>query len=290
MSEYQRKVSEIIAMAELEPGLKGIYVEGLSDYYLISNFLKYHKKVDVGIYLIDDVDFSEDYVGLTKDQIELYQKSNKERVVLLSTDLEAKVHNKNLPIRCLVDRDWDFVTNNVRKGNYLLYTDYNSMELYLFDYEVVDRFLKQGHRIIKAKTKNLLDSLSKVCRQYFHIHCITNAEFETRVGNDKDFSFNKTTYTCTLNFDSFWQKTMMKCNLTTKSKELLLKYNERVSVKCDAREEIRGHDFVHYLYLCVKRIKDSLHMDEGEFANVFWQYINLDKLPQEPLFSKFLAL
>ena len=121
-------------------------------------------------------------------------------------NLEMEIHDPTLPIICLVDRDWDFVVDNVRKGIYLAYTDYNSMELYLFNFETVDRFLKQGHRISKAKTKDLLDSLSEVCRQSFLVRCVTNAEFEAMVGNDKDFSFDKTTYKCSLDFDSYWKK------------------------------------------------------------------------------------
>ena len=83
---------------------------------------------------------------------------------------------------------------------------------------------------------------------------------------------------------------MQKCRLTSDSKKLKSKYDEMKSVKCDVRMEIRGHDFIHYLYLCVKRIKTALHMDEDEFANVFWQYINLDTLAQEPLFQKISLL
>lgn len=277
-------------MAKLEPGLKSIYVEGLSDYFIITNFLAYHKKDGVGVYLIDDIDFSEKYSGLTKEQISFYQKNNKERVILLSMSLESELQELSVPILCIIDRDWDFVNGNVRKGKYLCYTDYNSMEMYLFNHETVDRFLKQGHRITNAKTEELLASLSEVCRQSFHIHCLTNIEFEAMVGNDKDFVFDKTTYTCYLNYDSFWIKTMMKCKLTAKSDGLKSVYLDRMAVQCDARMEIRGHDFVHYLYLCVKKIKTALHMDEHEFANVFWQYLNLDTIAREPLFQRVLYL
>lgn len=290
MSDDKRKVSEIIAMAKLEPSLKSIYVEGLSDYFVINNFLAYSKKEGVGVYLIDDIDFSEKYEGLTKEQISFYQKNNKERVILLSTSLGAEIQEPSVPIICLVDRDWDFLKGNVRKGNYLVYTDFNSMELYLFNIETVDRFLKQGHRITKAKTKVLIESLAEVCRQSFHVHCLTNDEFGAMVGNDKDFTFDKSSYTCSLNFDSFWTKTMMKCNLTAKSDELREIFSDKMAVECDVRLEIRGHDFIHYLYLCVKKIKSALHMDENEFANVFWQYLNMDTIAHEPLFQRVMAL
>lgn len=277
-------------MAKLEPGLKSIYVEGLSDYYVINNFLEYYKKEGVGVYLIDDIDFSEKYERLTKEQISFYQKNNKERVILLSLSLAAEIQDSSIPILCLVDRDWDFVKGNVRKGKFLAYTDFNSMELYLLNIETVDRFLKQGHRITKAKTKELIESLSKVCRQSFHIHCLTNDEFEAMVGNDKDFMFDKSSYTCSLNFDSFWKKTMMKCNLTAKSDELKVIFSDRMAVECDVRLEIRGHDLIHYLYLCVKKLKSALHMDENEFANVFWQYLNMETIARESLFQRVMAL
>lgn len=290
MFDYSRKISEIIAMAKLEPSLKSIYVEGLSDYYVINNFLDYFKKRGIGVYLIDDIDFSEKYQGLTKEEVSFYQKSNKERVILLAMSLEDVIQEPNVQILCLVDRDWDFVTGNVRSGKFMVYTDFNSMELYLFNFETVDRFLKQGHRIAKAKTGELMDSLSEVCRESFHIHCLANDEYESMVSNDKDFMFDKSSYTCTLNLDSFWTKTMMKCKMMDKSDELKSIFSNRMAVECDVRLEMRGHDFIHYLYLCVKKLKSALHMDENEFANVFWQYLNMDTIVNEPLFQRIMAM
>ena len=85
-------------------------------------------------------------------------------------------------------------------------------------------------------------------------------------------------------------QTISKCCAKGQESELKKKYNTRILQKFDSRMEMRGHDFVHYFYLCVKKMKSHLCMDENEFAHVFWQYIDLDDLAQEKLFKRIIAL
>lgn len=188
MLDVARKYSEILAMAEFEPELKSIYVEGDSDYYFISNFFEYINKTDIVVYTIDDVDFSEIYAGKDDDFIKKYKTNNKERVILLAQTLEKDVNNPTLPILCIVDVDWDIVLGNVRSGCFLSYTDYNSMDMYLFDYEVVEKFLLQGNRIKKIDVSTLLDTLAEAGRVLFHVHCLVNDFNESRIKNLREFS------------------------------------------------------------------------------------------------------
>ena len=68
MPEYKPNYREIKSIATLEPGLKDVYVEGMSDYFLINDFLRYHKVKDVKVYAIDDIDFDELYVRMDPDK------------------------------------------------------------------------------------------------------------------------------------------------------------------------------------------------------------------------------
>lgn len=290
MLEETRKYKEIVAMAQLEPGLKNVYVEGVSDYFFIKNFYEFINKNDISVYTIDDVDISEKYEGMSPEQIHYYKTNNKERVILLAQSLEKDIVVTKLPIVCIVDVDWDIVLDNVRKVCYLFYTDYNSMDMYLFDYEVVEKFLIQGNRIRKIDAKTLLNSLAGVGRVLFHVHCLVCDFNESRLRNDKEFKYDKTTYKCSLDFSSYWEKTMNKCGLKDKESELKKLFKSRISRKCDIRMEIQGHDFIHLLHCCVKKIKESKAMDLENFENVFWQYANFNKLSNEPLFERLAAL
>lgn len=290
MPEITRKFSEVIAIAKLEPKLKCVYVEGIDDVYLINNFCEKHHADSIGVYGIESVDYSEVYGGLDVEQVNILKKNNKERVVYLAQILETEITDGIRPIICVVDLDWDNVLENTRKCQYLVYTDYNSMELYLFNKKVIEKFLQQGLRISTVDSDSLMKSIAEVTRQVFHIHCLMHEECKSILQNDKDFKYNKETSSCSLDFDKYWQKTISKCCAKGQESELKKKYNTRILQKFDSRMEMRGHDFVHYFYLCVKKMKSHLCMDENEFAHVFWQYIDLDDLAQEKLFKRIIAL
>lgn len=290
MPDIKRKYSEIVSIAKLEPGLKNIYVEGLSDLYFLKNFLTHHKVSDVLVYEIDCVDFSELYEVMDKDSVKLYSGCNKERVILLAESLENDVSNEHLSSLCVVDTDWDIVIGNVRTGLYLSYTDYNSMDMYLFSREVLECYLRQGHRIATIESANLLDSLATVCRQLFHIHCLLHENQKKIVDNTKDLSFDKSKQVCSLDFSEYWRKTLAKNGLTAQSANLLSQYNNRMANLCDVRKEIRGHDYVNCLYFCTKKLNSKMGMNVEEFANMFWKFADYDILAQEPLFQRILNL
>ena len=156
MPEITRKFSEVIAIAKLEPKLKCVYVEGIDDVYLINNFCEKHHADSIGVYGIESVDYSEVYGGLDVEQVNILKKNNKERVVYLAQILETEITDGIRPIICVVDLDWDNVLENTRKCQYLVYTDYNSMELYLFNKKVIEKFLQQGLRISTVDSDSLM--------------------------------------------------------------------------------------------------------------------------------------
>ena len=291
MTELKRKYSEIKAIAALYPELKSIYVEGVSDFYLINDFLAYHKIEDIKVYIIDDIDIDELYTGIDPNVVYNLRHSNKERVIFLAQSLEKDLHRVNLPILCIVDTDWDRVLNCVRTSKYLSYTDYNSMDMYLCSKETVSKYLHQGHRINTRIEDQLLTSLLNICRQVFHVHCLLHERKMELLSNDKAFAFDRPSQSCSLDFDKYWLATLTKNNLTAFSEELKATYDSRFSQSPgDIKNEVRGHDFVHYLYLCVRKMKPKISMAEEEFANMFWKYADIEALKQEGLFEKIMAL
>lgn len=141
----KRTVDEVISICKLEPSTKNIYVEGISDKLVIDNFLKKQKKSDISVYNIDCIDYSEVFAGMPPEDIKVLKESNKEKVAYLALKVEKEVENCHL--LGIIDRDLDFVNNHVKSGKYLSYTDYNSMEMYLFSYDNIDALLKNSFRI-----------------------------------------------------------------------------------------------------------------------------------------------
>lgn len=292
MNDYKRSFDEAVAIAKLEPGLKNIYVEGVSDRFLIKNFFDYHKICDVTVFNIDSIDFSEYYDKIGQELAYPYRSSNKQRVVLLAHTIEKETHDNENRTLCIIDVDWDYVLNKVYTGRYLSYTDYNSMEMYLFDRDIVKKYLQEGHRIADVKEKNLLNSLSVLCRQVFHIHCLLHERGKQMLDNDKSFSFDKKTQTCSIDLDTYFDAVLNKNNLMANKADIKREFSERMAKPFDdVRNEIRGHDFVYYLFLCAKKMKTKkMDMNSDEFANLFWRFANYEKMVEEPVFRKILSL
>lgn len=291
MSEQKRSYDEIKAIATLEPALKNVYVEGMSDYFLITDFLAHHEIKDVKVYTVDDLNIDDLLKKAEPDKERQLRKNNKEKVIYFAQSLEQDLNGAELPLLCIVDMDWDKVLNQLRTGKYLCYTDYNSMDMYLCTKEVVTAYMTRGHRIRAALKDSFIDSLLIVCRELFHVHCLMQERCLPMVNNDKAFSFDKSTQICSLDFEKYWKAVLMKNGLVRNSQELREIYDSRISQSCDdLRTEVQGHDFVYYLYICFKKMKSKMSMNDEEFANMFWKYADLNALRQEHLFARIIGL
>ncbi len=284
MAEIIRKVSEVIAICSLEPELKNIFVEGLSDKLVIDNFLEDNSVSDCTVFEIGDIDFS--------DIPNAPSRNNKDKVIFLSQMIEKEIETQaSSHTLCIVDLDADWVLNKKRTSPYLSYTDYNSLELYLFKETYIARLLSNTFRIAKKiDIPDFMASIHKVCRQLFYIHCILEPYCGNMVDTKKDLSFEKNTFSCTLDIDSYWTKTMQTNKMTACASEKKQQFDSYCQNHVDdCRMEIKGHDFIHILYECVRKYK-HVDMSEEEMANTFWVYLNNAELCSEPLFSRILSL
>ena len=254
MFDEKRKFEEVIALAELEPELRNIYVEGVTDKIFINDYLENQQVENIKTYFIDQIDFSFIYTQMDPTQVQQLEENNKERVIYLANELEKIFGNTLSHTICIIDADMDYALNNVRTGSYIMYTDYNSMELYLWSFNTISRFLVIGHHVTKSvNISSFLNSLQAVCRQVFFIRCILFQHGGSIIENDKEFSFDKQTFTCKLDINKYWEKVIQKNGLSLESQKLRKKFDDSYNNSTlDPKKEMRGHDFVHYLYLCIK--------------------------------------
>lgn len=292
MFDEKRKFEEVMALAELEPELRNIYVEGVTDKIFINDYLENQQVENIKTYFIDQIDFSLIYTQMNPTQVQQFEENNKERVIYLANELEKRFGKALSHTICVIDVDMDYVLNNVRTGSYIVYTDYNSMELYLWSFNAISRFLVIGHHVTKpVNISSFLNSLQAVCRQVFFIRCILFQHGGSIIENDKEFSFDKQTFTCKLDINKYWEKVIQKNGLSLESQKLRKIFDDSYNNSTlDPKKEMRGHDFVHYLYLCIKSYKKSLRMSEEEFANLLWGFADYSELSQKSLFQKVIAL
>lgn len=285
----KRTIDEVISICKLEPSTKNIYVEGLSDKLVIDNFLRKQKINDIRVFDIDCIDFSEVFAKLPHSELNILKDSNKEKVAFLSLKVENEVENCHL--LGIIDRDLDFVNNHVKSGKYLSYTDYNSMEMYLFSYDNIDALLKNSFRITtNVNVDNFMKSIGYVCRVLFYIRAYLESSNGSIVDFKKNLSYDRTDNTCSLDIEKYINKiaqaNRMVCSFDGLYKEIQEKLAKSVD---DIRLEIKGHDFIKVLYFSICKHK-KVSMDESELANTFWVYLDDRVLANEPLFQRICNL
>lgn len=285
----KRTIDEVVAICKLEPRTKSICVEGISDKLVIDNILQKQKKYDISVYPIDCIDFEDVCSKMSSSTSKILDDSNKEKVAFLAYEVEKNVDQCSF--LAIIDRDLDFINNHVKSGKYLSYTDYNSMELYLFSQEYVSSLIKNTFRITTVfKIDAFMDSLGKICRTLFYIRAYLDNYNGTLVAVKKDFSYTKSGNTCELITEKYIQKIVQKNQLQVNPLDFYKKIEDKIASSTnDVRLEMKGHDFIHILYLSICK-HTKVDMNEGELANTFWVYLDDRLLIQEPLFQRISSL
>lgn len=285
----KRTVEEIISICKLEPSTKNIYVEGISDKLVIDNFLKKQKINDISVFDIDCIDFREVFAKMSPSDLNILKDSNKEKVAFLALKVEKEAGNCHF--LGIIDRDLDFVNNHIKSGKYLSYTDYNSMEMYLFSYDNIDALLRNSFRITSnVNVDNFMKSIGHVCRILFYIRAYLESSNGSVVDFKRNLSYDRKDNTCSLDIKNYISKiaqaNKMVCGLDGLHKEIEEKLAKSVG---DIRLEIKGHDFIKVLYFSICKHK-KVNMNESELANTFWVYLDDRVLVNEPLFQRICNL
>lgn len=285
----KRIVEEIISICKLEPSTKNIYVEGISDKLVIDNFLKKQKINDISVFDIDCIDFREVFAKMSPSDLNILKDSNKEKVAFLALKVEKEAGNCHF--LGIIDRDLDFVNNHIKSGKYLSYTDYNSMEMYLFSYDNIDALLRNSFRITSnVNVDNFMKSIGHVCRILFYIRAYLESSNGSVVDFKRNLLYDRKDNTCSLDIKNYISKiaqaNKMVCGLDGLHNEIEEKLAKSVG---DIRLEIKGHDFIKVLYFSICKHK-KVNMNESELANTFWVYLDDRVLVNEPLFQRICNL
>ncbi len=127
----RKTVAELIARYKLEPSLKDLYVEGAADVRVMRKFSR-ELKLPIEVYAIDGIDCPVESVTLGN-----FANNAKGRVQWLADELDKAKTPVNCSVRCIVDRDFDFLIGESYENPLLLYTQFSSMEGYFINTECI---------------------------------------------------------------------------------------------------------------------------------------------------------
>lgn len=290
--EKRRKLDELVARYELEPSLHDVYVEGLTDKSIIQWFLD-ESNLDTkncAVYEINTVDIPTDQLfalGLNDN--------NRSRVIFLAFQLQ-RLFETSLPhVVCIADRDFDdLIGSSSIESELLLFTDYTSIEMYLFDSNIIEKFLRLALHRDDLAAVNILKNISPILEEMFLLRAANESlsygmEWLSLPSLKRCFNKRKGGY---MEFDStdYVDKYLNKNNRISEKSAFLDKVKElREKNISQIRNKIRGHDFIQLfcLYIDPYLPNNKKGFTEPEIAfGALRCCLDVDYLMQEKLFQE----
>ena len=278
MKEYNRTIDELVAMYTFEKELFDCYVEGISDKFVIENYVCY-KNINVKAIEVDSIDFS------NVEFQDLDFKSNKDKLILLS-----RILSKNLivsDVYCLIDRDFDGMLLPIETNVHLLRTDYSCMESYFMARDIIHKFIDIGIRDFPFHTDFIIEEIGKVLRYLFIVRLVKlkfNLNYPL-LKIDNNLNINKKDGIINFNLDDYLSKFIIANNLKKYKIDIEEFVNEIMGkIDPDARNTMNGHDFIEVLFLYINKIKSSTGFKLQTFERAFQLSLQPNYFDQYPFF------
>lgn len=281
----RRTTEELIALYELEPELRDIYVEGPADLYLIKRFFGQIGKGSIVVYNISTVEISAEMVRLHG-----LDNNNRGRVIVLALELESRLGQESLQVTCIADRDFDLILNHRHDCNLLLFTDYTSIEMYLFHEWCIDKFFNVYLLSFPSTASYVLSQLSNVLQEVFLI----------RLAN-KLLGLKLTWMTfercCKLSgggivfdADDYITRYLNKNNMLERKDEFVYTVNSwRPKLTSNPRHQMHGHDFIELLVWYLKKHGVDSKLSDSKFVEQsLFDCIEIKLLANETLFKRLI--
>lgn len=281
---YNSTIKEVITLYELEPDIRDIYVEGITDKLVLDRFIEKYNFDDINVKLISDIDFSE----INDKYCFEIRRNNKNKLIALSKEiLESEKVEEINNLTIIIDKDFDVIFNSLEINKYIKYTDYNSIELYLFNVNSINNFFKHC-RGFPTTGEDTLKSLTNILKDCFILGAVF---YENKIGKDDRVDYLKSIEIKKTNISFCLKKHLIKdLNKLAKISELN-SYEERIdnikekTIKFEVKDLIRGHDFIEIFHEYFIKVKKELDFNLKAFEVVFFQFIDYSELRKENLFK-----
>ncbi|NER36102.1 MAG: hypothetical protein F6J93_19305 [Oscillatoria sp. SIO1A7] len=287
-AERRQRLDELVIRYKFSPKLRDIYVEGSSDKNLLEWFLREKGQRDFSIYEIDTVE-----IPAEKLQELGVSNNNKGRIIALAFELERRLSPLHLDLTCIADRDFDVLFDKEYECEFLLFTDYSSMEMYLWDESILNKFLTLGLGTSGVSAEGVLSKLAPVLEEVFLIRAANEALELKMEWLDFTKSCSSSKYEIVFKDDEFIDKYLNKNSQRANKQRFVEKIQQLRSVDIrETRSKIRGHDFINLLCWCMKKelSKKKRELDKPEnMTGYLWLAAGADRLAQEGLFRRLLS-
>lgn len=257
--QYERTLQEVITLAQLEPSIKDIYVEGSSDRQVLK---WYNSRINEKLAIVKTIDS----IHITDDEVKKYgfanAKNNKAKIITLAKALEEYDNGINC-ILCIADKDLDHFRNRLVYGSNIIYYDWTSLEMVFFNSSCMDKFITLAYPKIGMPGKELLTAMTPVLKSVYAIRIVMDEEsIQTKLlwrrllalEEDNQISFDIT--------DAV-KRTINKVG-RARDRDYILSKCKDINFDCDDRDCIRGHDFTDLLTWITSKYYKEINKDDRE--------------------------
>lgn len=282
-SQIQFKIEEILLAHALEPEIVDIFVEGSTDVPIFEEFIE---KVSSGCAVV----FHIDVVDVDKTTLERFalDGGNKGRVIALALSLEEANPAIGETVVCIADKDFDHMLDGLRPSSVMLWSDFCSMDSYLFDENTVQRFMKYAGLGGRCKPANdLVPLLTSILQQ---VACERLAALKISP---------PLTWLCFLpccrvrDGDLVYDRLEHTKRFLSRNSQLAIRdeFEGHVAafesyICAEARDKIRGKDFLELLSWYVRQCYTAKREYTADLLRVvLWGYMDRDELYSQPLFN-----
>ncbi|MEV7319316.1 DUF4435 domain-containing protein [Streptomyces sp. NPDC093970] len=280
--DEKRSLEELVFAYEMEPGLRDVYVEGRTDKVLIEHALSAH---EVRVWEDGEIDIPGDLVRTHGLDV-----GCKGRVATIALELESRLSDKDLLVRCIVDADCDRVLEvSLVDAKYLRYTDFTCIESYFWDATHLRKYIKIGlHDTLGLTAEEVLEKVNPILKEIFLLRV---AQKHLNMGwHWVSVSSCVTTKKATISFDreKFVQK-YLQSNSAWDRREDLERIVEwyRPKLDNDIRHCLQGHDLTEVMSELVKECVKPKGLGQVEIvARMLAMTIDRDDLTNLPLLSE----
>lgn len=248
-----RKIEDLVNRYKRHSDFRDLFVEGEKDvkfFRLIFNYLQ----LKINVYKISTVKVPQNISDDLKLGLKL-QASCKNKVITLAYTLaENSLINVSNQCRCIVDKDFDFFLGKLFSCPILLYTDYNCLEMYVFNELSMNKFILSLPQF-SISASELMNQLSEVLPLFFLFRLTIES---LKIGLKwKNFIDNCDCKKCKIifNFDTFLTK-FCDCNRIKGSiQESFIQELEENKKKLtsDVRNQIHKDDFAQLFIKYIRK-------------------------------------
>jgi len=249
----QQKVAEILFRSKAEPKLSTLYVEGSSDSEIVRWLLRtQNSSSQTSVHRIDLVD-------IPAAMLQGQENNNRGRLIAMAVAFGPSLLQN---LHCLVDADFHHVSPDLPDTHGLHTTDFSAMELYLYNDEVLDKFLGlvcQSNVSVAQFKGDLESALGQLF--VFRLAC-RKLDWRARIlAPDDDLVYKGGRVT----FDAVDYTTrILTVNRRARERATFEEACSALAIEHhDVRVRMHGHDFIDYLAWYAHEAVRQLHNGEA---------------------------